>query len=209
MVGLRGDRWGGWRIGIAVALGAMLAESEWVLEFWPLGASGSIGLAMRGQLETAQLLSILLMSGFGLVIAVAACIALWERRWRMLASNLIAITAIPVAFEVGANALVFDPWLWYAVSNSARFEAQAAGTAGGNEPRYAVLEQRDVSTGYVGLSPNHFVTLIYDESDAVGLDPAERPTIWRGRSLWPGADGAPIPRGRRLYGHVFRVDVYV
>src|SRR5271155_4311687 len=75
-----------------------------------------------------------------------------------------------------------------------------------NGPKYAVVEIRDVSTGLAGLSPNHFIALVYDESDAVSLEPSERPSIWRSRSMWPAFGSIPIPRGWRLYGHFFRVD---
>lgn len=123
---------------------------------------------------------------------------------------MFAIAAIPFCFLSVASVPLFDPWLWYAIANRARFEALAGSGPGSDGSEYALIEIRDVSTGLAGASPNHFVALIYDESNAVGRDPSERAGISRTRTLWPSEKSAfglaPIPRGRRLFGHFFRVD---
>jgi hypothetical protein len=152
---------------------------------------------------------LLLLPLVGLVVglSIAAGIAVWRRHFRRMASSIFAIAAIPVCFVVVANVPLFDPWLWYAIANKTRFEALAASSPPSNGPKYAVVEGRDVSTGLAGIDPNHFVLLIYDESDAIGLEPSERPSVWRTRTMNPERDPTPpIPRGRRLYGHFFRVD---
>jgi hypothetical protein len=92
-----------------------------------------------------------------------------------------------------AKVPLFDPWLWYAMANSSRFEAVAASSPPLRGPKYAVVEGRDVSTGIAGLNPNHSVLLIYDESDAIGLEPSERPAIWLTRNI--NLEGATCPKG--------------
>ena len=202
------DGWATRRIWIAGAFGAMLAGSNWILDFWPLGAGGSLGSALRSVLDLSRLLLLLPLAGFVAGLLIAAGIALWRRCFRRMASSLFAIAAMPVCFVVVAKVPLFDPWLWYTMANSTRFEALAANSSPSNGPKYAVIEIRDVSIGFAGIDPNHFVLLIYDESDAVGLDPSERPGIWGTRSINPEGGNKPIPRGRRLYGHFFRVDEF-
>lgn len=201
------DRWGTRRIWVAGALGAMLAGSQWILDFWSLGSGGSLGQAVRALFDLSRLLFLLPLAGFVAGLLIAAAIALWRRHVRRMASSIFAIAAMPVCFAVVAKVPLFDPWLWYALANRTRFEVLAARGPPSNEPKYAVIEGRDVSTGFAGIDPNHFVFLIYDESDAVGLEPSERPDIWRTRTISSEHDPTPpIPRGRRLYGHFFRVD---
>jgi hypothetical protein len=198
------DRWGTRRIWIAGTFGAMLAGSNRILDFWSLGAGGSLHLALRGLFELSRVLFLLPLAGFVVGLLIAAGIALWRRHFRRVASSIFAIMAIPICFVVVTTVPLFDPWLWYALANSTRFEALAASDPPSNGPKYAVVEVRDVSTGLV-INGNHFIALVYDESDAVGLDPSERPSIWRTRTVF----GYPIPEGRRLYGHFFIVDEFV
>ena len=186
----------------------MPGGSQWILDFWPLGAGGSIGSSLRALFDLSQVLLLLSLAGFALGLLVAAAIALWRRHVKRLASSLVAVAAIAVCMVVVAKVPLFDPWLWYTIANSRRFEARAASAPSPNGAKYAVVELRDVSTGFVGLSPNHFVALIYDESDATGLEPSERPSTWGNRRLGPDLDTPTIPQGRRLYGHFFRVDVF-
>jgi len=200
------DGWGTRRIWIAGAFGAMLAGGQRILDFWPLGVGNSLGHAVRAFLDLALFFLILPLAGFVVSLLIAAVIALWRRHLRRVASSILAIAAIPVCITVVAKVPLFDPWLWYAIANRTRFEALAASDLSSNGPKYAVVETRDVSTGLAGLNPNHFIVLIYDESDAVGLEPSKRPSIWQTRSLWPAVGSIPIPKGRRLYGHLFRVD---
>jgi hypothetical protein len=194
--------WGLHRIWIAVALGATLAGSRRILNFWSLGAAHSPSLGLRDLLQNLAVFFILPLAVVAIVVfLIAAAISLWRRHFRRAASSIFAIAAIPICFLVIANVSLFDPWLWYTISNNSRFEALAARDPSPNGQKYAKIEVRDVSVGLVG---NHFIALFYDESDALGLDPSERPSIWRTRTWY----GSPIPQGRRLYGHVFIVDIF-
>jgi hypothetical protein len=198
------DGWKTCRIWIAGAFGALLAGSDRILNFWSLGAASSLSLALRGLFDLSRVFFLLPLVCFVVGLLIAAGIALWRRHFRRVTSSIFAIMAIPICFVVVAKVPLFDPWLWYAIANETRFEALAASGLPSNEAKYAVIEIRDVSTGLAGLSPNHFIALIYDESDAVCLDPSERPSIWRTRTAF----GLPLPKGRRLYGHFFRVDEF-
>ena len=200
----RPDGWRARRIWIAGAAGAMLAGSRWILEFWPLGAGGSVGQAIRAFVDLGQVFFVLPLAGFVVGLLIAAGIALWRLQLRRVASSIFAIMAIPVGFVAVAKVPIFDPWLWYTIANQTRFEGLAARDPASDGPKYAVVEIRDVSTGFAGIDPNHFVALIYDESDAVGLEPSERPDVWRTRRLWPAFETKPIPRGRRLYRSFFQ-----
>ena len=203
------DRWGLRRIWIAGASGALLAGTQWILDFWPLDASGSLGGMVRTLCDLSRVLFLLPLAAFVVGLLIAAGVALWHRHFRKVGSSLLAIAAVPVCVVVVARVPLFDPWLWYAMANSSRFEALATSHPLSTGPVYAVIEGRDVSTGLVGLSPNHFVFLIYDESDAVGLAPSERPSIWRTRTMNSEFNPAPpVPRGKHLYGHFFRVDEF-
>lgn len=155
-----------------------------------------------GELGVAQI------AGFVVGLLIAAGIALWHLHVRRTASSIAAIIAIPICLTVVARVSLFDPWFWYALANRTRFEALAASDSPSKGPKYTVVVGRDVSTGLAGLSPNHLVLIIYDESDAVGLDPSERPAIWRTRSMNPEGSYIPIPRGTQLFGHFFRVDEF-
>ena len=198
------DGWRTRRIWIAGVFGAMLAGSSQILDFWPLGAIGSFRLALRELLELSQVFFLLPLAGFVAGLLIVAGIALWRRQSRRVASSIFAIMAIPVCFVIVARVPLFDPWLWYAIANGNRFETLATSDPPPNGPKYAKIEVRDVSTGFAGINPNHFIALIYDESDAVGLEPSERPSIWQTRTEF----GSSFPRGKRLYGHFFRVDIF-
>lgn len=207
--GQKADQWRTRRIRVAAAYGVILAAAGVILDFWPVGASGSFANGLRGFLDISRLILLLPLMGITLGLLVAALIALWRFHFRRLASNILAITAIPVCFGLVGLLPLFDPWLWYAMINNSGFEALAASASPSNEPKYAVVEGRDVSVGLAGGS-THFVFLIFDESDAVGLEPSERPDIWRTRTIaLERSNPPPIPRGRRLYGHVFRVDEFL
>jgi hypothetical protein len=170
---------------------------------WPQGGGGSLQAAIRPFFEILLLIA-LPLAFFVVGLLISAGIALWRRHVRQMASGILAIAVIPICYLVIAKAPFFDPWLWYVIANHTRFEALAASNSPSGGPKFAVIESRDVSAGLV-VNGNHFTTLVYDESDAVGLEPSERPSIWRTRTMF-GA--TPFPEGERLYGHFFRVDEY-
>jgi hypothetical protein len=162
---------------------------------------------MRGLFELSQMFLLLPLAGLVVGLLIAAGIALWHRHFRRMASSICAIASILVCIVAVSTVPLFDPWLWYAIANRTQFEALAASGPLSNGPKYALVEGRDVSTGLAGASPNHFVWLIYDESDAISLEPSRRPSIWRTRTINSERDPTPaIPKGRRLYGHLFLVD---
>jgi hypothetical protein len=169
---------------------------------WPHGSFGSLQGALRPLFEMMVLIALPL--AFMVVgLSISAGIALWRLHFRQMASSLLAIAAIPICYVVVAKAPLLDPWLWYVIANHTRFEALAASNSPSSGPKFAVIEDRDVSAGLV-INGNHFIDLVYDESDAIGLEPSQRPNIWRTRTMF----GAPFPKGERLYGHFFRVDLF-
>lgn len=202
----KNNRWGIRRIIVAGAFGVVLSGSQLVLDFWPLGHSGSIENTLRGVFDLTMFLFLLPLAGFVVGLLIAAGIALWRWHFRQVASSILAIAAIPACAIVVAKVPLFDPWLWYAMANSAHFEVLAASSSSLGEQKYATVEVRDVSTGLAGFTPNHFIAIIYDESDAAGLEPSKRPIIWQTRNFWPGVGSVQISKGRRLYGHLFRRD---
>lgn len=179
--------------------GAWLAGGSRILDFWSLGAPG------RDLLDLSLFFFVLLLVCSVMGLFINSGIALWHRHYRRSASDIFAIAAIPLCFAIIVRAPLFDPWFWYAFANSSRFEALTTNDPPPDGPKYALIEVRDVSTGLAGLNPNHFVAFIYDESDAAGLEPSERPSFWRTRTEF----GNPLPKGTRLYGHIFRVDIFV
>jgi hypothetical protein len=209
---LPADRWGTRRIWIAGACSAVLAFSPRMIHFLPLGASGliwphgsfgSLQGALRPLFE-ALVLIVLPLAFFVVGLLIAAGVALWRRHFRQMASSFLAIAVIPICYVVVAKAPFLDPWLWYVIANHSRFEALAASNSPPSGPKFAVIEDRDVSAGLV-INGNHFIDLVYDESDAIGLEPSQRPSIWQTRKMF-GA--VPYPKGKRLYGHFFRVDEF-
>jgi hypothetical protein len=205
------DRWGTRRIWIACACSAVFAFSPRMIDFlplgaegplWPHGSFGSLQGAIRPLFEFLVLIG-LPLAFFVVGLLIAAGIALWRRQLRQMASSILAIAVIPICYVVIARAPFFDPWLWYVIANQSRFEALAASNSPSGGPKFAVIEIRDVSAGLV-INGNHFVALVYDESDVIGRDPSEWPGIWRTGMLAE----MPFPRGQRLYGHFFKLDEF-
>jgi hypothetical protein len=180
------DRWGIHRIWIACACSAALASSPWMINFLPLGASGLLwpngsGGSLQGAIRPLFEILVLIflpLPFFVVGLLISAGAALWHRHFRRMASSLLAIAVIPICYLVVAKVPFFDPWPWYVIANHTRFEALAASNSPSSGPKFAVIEIRDVSAGLV-INGNHFIALVYDESDAVGLEPSERPSIWR------------------------------
>jgi hypothetical protein len=87
--------WGIQRIWIAGALGAMLAGSQQILDFWPLGAGGSLGHDVRALFDLSRVLFVLLLVCFVVGLLIAAGIALWRGHLQGMASSIFAVAAIP------------------------------------------------------------------------------------------------------------------
>ncbi|MCW6509232.1 hypothetical protein [Lichenifustis flavocetrariae] len=197
------DGWRMRRIWIGAACGAWFAAARWILDFWPLGAG--VPQALRVVVDLSRLVLILPLAGFVLTLLIGMSIALWRRYFRRAASSLLALAALPVCYVIIARSSVLDPWLWYTIANKSQLETVAT-TAPATAPRYAVLKAEDVSSGFAGIDPNHFVLLVYDDSDDIGRAPGDRPAIWQNRTV-PGLD-LPLPKGRHLIGYFFRADCY-
>ena len=82
------------------------------------------------------------------------------------------------------------------MANNTRFEKLAAG---GPPSTGLVVEYRDVSVGFVS-NYSHFVYLVYDESNAVGLEPSQRPSTWKVRTIIPEIIDSPVLEGRAIMG---------
>lgn len=120
------DGWRTRRIWIAGAFGATFPASQRILDFWPLGAGGSLGHAWRALFDLSRVPLMLPLAGLAVGLLIAAGIALWRRQGRRMASSIFAIAAISFCMVVVADVPLFDPWLWYALANRTRFEALAA-----------------------------------------------------------------------------------
>jgi hypothetical protein len=195
----------------STGLAAVLAAQTTVLAFFPSRPPWtSIAFAMRFALDLALPLVFLCICGFAIWLAVAAVLALLKRRLRRALSFVLALVAIPLVFVVQAELVMFDPYYWYVLANEARFEAEAKAISKANAPAFAVVETRDVSIGMV-TTPPRFRSIIYDESDEVGLDPEGRSVDWRERNLAQLQSAAanyaePWYWVRRLAGHFYLVE---
>jgi hypothetical protein len=198
----RGDRWTIHRIWVVSGLGIWMAGAGCALDFWPLGGPAQ---TLRTIVDLSRLILVILGIGILVGLLIAASVSCLRRRFRRAASNIIAILTAFLGFMIVKNVALFDPWLWYVLVNKAHFESIVANDASINRD-YAVLVETDVSTGLAGIDPNHFVFLVFDGTDDISLDPSDRPAIWQSRYI--SGFTAPLPKGRRLYGHFFRVDYF-
>jgi hypothetical protein len=154
------DIWNVRRMVIAAFLGIACAAYHRALDFWPLDSANGL----RGLLDLlGGPLLVLSVAGILFVWFIGALVALFRRRIRGMVSRLIAIIIVPVCFGTMITVPLFDPWLWYVIFNKSRFEASAA--ASGSAQNGTIIEGRDVSTGIAGAGYNHFVALIFSESD--------------------------------------------
>ncbi|RUL96551.1 hypothetical protein [Rhizobium chutanense] len=145
---------------IAAGLGTTCAAYHRALDFWPLGSANGL----RGLFDLlGGALLFLSVVGILFIWFIGAFVALCRRRLRGMVSRLAAIIIVPVCFGTMVIVPLFDPWLWYVIFNKSSFEAAAA--ASGSAQNGTILEGRDVSTGIVGAGDNHFVALIFSESD--------------------------------------------
>jgi len=146
---------------IGGAVGFIDAAVIRALDFWPVGLASNlrelIDLLGTPLLLLSTLIALLSFLG-------GAIISLYRRRFRRMASSLAAIAVVPLCFLTVVRATIFDPWLWYVVLNKSDFDALAAG----RENMQPLMVMRDVSTGIAGLNSNHFIEIIYSESNIDG-----------------------------------------
>lgn len=157
------DIWNVRRMIIAGLLGTTCAVHIRIFDFWPVGSADGL----RGLLDLLGVpLLFLLVVGILFFWFISAFIALCRRRFRGMASSLIAIVIVPACLVTIVNVPLFDPWLWYIVFNKSSFEAAAAANdSPQNSPKFTIIEEREITTGIAGVTQNHFVVLIYSESD--------------------------------------------
>jgi hypothetical protein len=113
-----------------------------------------------------------------------------KRRWR----RVISIVAAPVAayyFLVALGALGIDPHRIRFELSRAHYQDQVSRLPETGEPRFKIFDWG--STGGAAVV-NIFYTLIYDESDEIGLPREERSADWnrRANALFPGSQMCSI-----------------
>lgn len=161
------DSWNVRRIAIAGLLGAICAAYIRAFDFWQLDPAN--GLRVILDLWGGPLL-FLSVAVTLFIWSIGVFIALWRHTFRKAASSLIAILVIPVWSMTLLSVPLFDPWFWYVVFNKSSFEAEAAAKGSSQDSaNFTVIEGRDVSTGIAGADLNHFIALIYSESDPAKL----------------------------------------
>lgn len=181
------DAWIVRRILGAGFIGAAIAVYLRIFDFWSLDSAGGA----RAILDLAGTLAwIVVVLTLPLFWFVSAIIALWRRQFRAAVSSILAILAIPTSLALAGAIPVSDPWLWYVLLNQSRLEIVAANSRSDTDANFVVLEERDVSTGIAGVSPAHFVALIYSERRLEELAP-----------LTPGLS--------HIHGHFYRRDAFM
>ncbi len=155
------DAWSVRRILIAGLLGTIYVAYFRAFDFWPLGFADEI----RWRLDLTGPLIALVVSVILLVWLIKAFIALYRRSFRTAASVFIAILIAPAWSAMLFATPLSDPWLWYVVLDRSRFDELAADKVPLDNRHYVEIENWDVTTGIVGSSENHFVSLIYSVSD--------------------------------------------
>lgn len=155
------DTWRVRRMAFGVVLGFVCAAAIRVFDFWPVELASDLR-AFLDLLGTP----LLLLATLTVMLAwlVAALLSLYRRQFRLMASGFASIVVVPMCFLTVLRAPIFDPWLWYTILNESRFNAVAAERSYTQTP----VEERDVSTGIVGLNFNHFIEIIYSKSNIDG-----------------------------------------
>ncbi|MGO9545862.1 MAG: hypothetical protein ACLPPF_13870 [Rhodomicrobium sp.] len=198
-----------WRLIWAwTGLAAVFAAQMKALEFLPsMPPKAGIAFGARLALDLALPFIFLCLCGFAIWLVAGAVLALIKRRVRRGLSFIFAIIAIPLLFVMQARLNMFDPYYWYVLANVASFETQAKSISRAGAVAFAVVETRDVSIGIV-TAPPRYASIVYDESDEIGLDPADRSADWRVRNqarLEPATAGylEPWLSVKHLVGHFF------
>lgn len=180
------DSWNIRRIVIAVLLGTMTTTYLRAFDFWPLGFADGL----RGVLDLAGPLILLAVVLTLLVWLASAFIALYRQKFRRAVGNVIAILSVPACSAILLATSLSDPWVWYVVLNKSSFETATANSVSLASPKFVVLEERDITTGIAGVTENHFVALIYSESD-------------------PDELASSIPGLSHIYGNFYRRDEFM
>ncbi len=122
-------------------------------------------------------------------------VALVKLRLRWMFSLGCAVVAIPLVLITVLRLAVFSLYYRYVLSNQTGFESEAKAETQPGLPAFAKLEGRDVSVG-LAINPPTFTSIVYDESDELGLDPAKRSAGWNARNgTHLSMDGGGISHG--------------
>jgi hypothetical protein len=135
-----------------------------------------------------------------LLLVPAIAVSIWwsiclignaiKRRWRRVAS-IVAAPVVAYFFFVALGALGINPDRIRFELNREYYQEQVALLPQTSEPRFKIFDWG--STGGAAVV-NIFHTLIYDESDEIGLSPERRSIDWnrRANALCPGSQMCSI-----------------
>jgi hypothetical protein len=196
------------RLPLYLAIAGATASVIWIrfLDFVPLGRgpSGTV----RDLLNIFLPLGALILIAPVLVLIVWMMVALARRRFRRGLSLLCAVMVMPLIMWGGLRLTFFDPYYWYVMLNSPRFEREIKAETRAGVPTFVRLEDRDVSVGLV-INPPTFTSIVYDESDELGRAAANRSLEWNIRNgIRLAADGGGnrmVYSAQHLYGHFYLV----
>ena len=133
------------------------------------------------------------------------------RRWRRLIAQIVAPFAALALFTLLGTVGVNPERIRFEV-NRRSYEAGIARLPRTGEPRFHTFDWG--GTGGVAV-PNFVFTLVFDESDEIGLPPEQRSTWWRKRVTalicpnaplcWPYETVTTAVTVKRITGHFFVV----
>ena len=202
----QGNRYRFWPIASALILAACYAAMMQYLFFVPLGPASHP--TARTFLMGLDLLSPIVLLVVEAILVVAVLVTLARLRFRRTLIYLCAALCIPIVIIGVGRVTVFNPYFWYVLFNLNQLEAAAKSAAGTTAPAFVKLEGRDVSTGLVSNPPT-FTSIIYDESDELGLAPEKRSRAWVTKNepvlLATGDANFTVVRIDHLWGHFYLV----
>ena len=169
------NRYWCWPIALALILAACHAAMMQYLFFVPVGPASHP--TVRTFLLGLELLSVFVLLAVEAILVAVVIVTLVGLRLRRTLTYLRAALSIPIVIVGVGRIILFNPYFWYVLFNLNQLEAAAKSAAGATTPGFVKLEGRDVSTGLVINLPT-FTSIIYDESDEVGLAPTKRSQTW-------------------------------
>ncbi len=195
-----------WPIVLALTLAVCQAAMMQYLFFVPLGPASHP--TARTFLMGLELLSPFVLLAVEALLIVGIIVTLVRLRFRGALTYLCAALSIPLVIIGVSRIIVFNPYFWYVLFNLHQLESAAQSSAGATTPAFVKLDGRDVSTGLI-INPPTFTSLIYDESDELGLAPAKRSQAWVTKNeptlLATGVANFTVERIDHLWGHIYLV----
>ena len=201
-----GNRYRFWPIASALILAACYAAMMQYLFFAPLGPASHP--TVRTFLMGLDLLSPFVLLAAEAILILAVLVTLVRLRFRRMLTYLCAALSIPIVIIGVSRIIVFNPYFWYVLFNLNQLEETAKSAAGSTTPAFVKLDGRDVSIGLVSNPPT-FTSVIYDESDELGLAPEKRSQAWVTKNepilLATGDANFIVERVDHLWGHFYLV----